>query len=116
MGPRLDRAPHGGIGGSGVGGRKTQMPQQPTKAGGVEREEVAKLPSGERLRHTALRKKPGKKTVIFCRKGGRHEGLARKTLPGTEDRGADVPRMALYRERAEPAHSAKARGPRGPAR
>src|SRR5262249_23408867 len=95
MGPRLDRALHGGIGGSGAGGRKTQMPQQPTKAGGVEREEVAKLPSGERLRHTALRKKPGKKTVIFFRKGGRHEGLARKTLPGTEDRGADVPRMAL---------------------
>jgi hypothetical protein len=41
------------------------MPQQPKKAGGVEREEVAKLPSGERLRHTALRKKPGKKTVNF---------------------------------------------------
>src|SRR5437870_1467801 len=48
-----------------------------------------------KTRNHLLRKKPGKKTVIFFRKGGRHEGLARKTLPGTEDRGADVPRMAL---------------------
>src|SRR5437667_12141262 len=93
MGPRLDRALHGGIGGSGVGGRKTQMPQQPTKAGGVEREEVAKLPSGERLRHTARRKKPGKK-ITGCKFHGLLTAFPKMDLPSAH--GLHMVREALF--------------------